>query len=160
MKLSRPRFTVRRLMIVVAVVGSGLGFYRWVNTMREKATYLDFVARAYGLEARNHVSSTRFYRQIIESRRRPEALRSTGYQNEPLFSNDWGGRLTVGRQDECDVHARLPRDPDDEKDIAHLEALEKRERLRASFFSRLAAKYRRAANYPWLPIELDPIPPE
>jgi hypothetical protein len=144
----------------VVIFGSGLGLYRWVNTMREQAVYLDFVARAYDLEARNHVSMTRFYRRIIESRRRPEALRSTGYQDGPLFSNDWGGRLTVARQEECDAHVRLPRDPDDKKDIARLETLEAREQLRASFFSRLAAKYRHAASYPWLPIEPDPLPPE
>jgi hypothetical protein len=75
-----------------------------------------------------------------------------------MFANFWDDRLTL--PDECDRYASLRRDPDLERDITSLNALEGRERLRASIFAGLAAKYRHAAAYPWLPVEPDPAPPE
>ena len=41
----------------------------------------------------------------------------------------------------------------------HFIQLETRERARASHYGALAAKYQRAARYPWLPVEPDPPEP-
>jgi hypothetical protein len=159
-RLPRMRFTVRWMMVVVGLVALGLGLHQWIGVLRRRAAHFDFVAKAYQLEATNHEASVVFYATLRERRGRPEAARTAGYQDAPLFLNDWGGRLTVARQHEHDPEAILERDPDDARDVVRLRSLEARERARAKFFSMLAGKYGHAARYPWLSIEADPLPPE
>lgn len=155
-----PRFRLRTMMVAVAVLALVLGGILWIDRLRRFSAYDNFVARAYELEARNHSVSVKFYNILAEQRRRPEIRLSHGYQDTALFSNDWGGRLTIARQDEWWPHASRNYSPDPEQDEADLRALAVREQNRSAYFARLGANYRRAARYPWLPIKPDPPPPE
>jgi hypothetical protein len=155
-----PRFRLRTMMVAVAVLALVLGGVLWIDRLRRLSAYYHFVARAYELEAKNHSVSVKFYNNLAEQRRRPEIRLNQGYQDTALFSNDWGGRLTIARQDEWWPHASRDRKPDLEQDVAALLALAVREQNRSAYFARLGAKYRRAARYSWLPITPDPPPPE
>jgi hypothetical protein len=154
------RFTVRRMMAGVAAVAIVLGVVLWAGRVRRRAAYDAFVAGAYELEAHNHRMGALFYRKIAEDRRRGIGL-GRGYEKFFLYTNDHGGRLTTTRQDEWwSEEDTWPADPDREREQARLAALEARERTRSAYFAKLGAKYRRAARFPWFPVEPDPPPPE
>ncbi len=155
-----PRFRVRTVMIAVAVVALALGGVQWARELRRRSDYYAFVAQAYELEAKNHTTVRGSYREWADERRRPDIVRSQHYQDFPLFSNNYNGRLTTARQDECDVYAVRQSDPVPERDEAKLRDLSERERVRAEYFARLGLKYRRAAARPWLLVGPDPRPPE
>jgi hypothetical protein len=155
-----PRFRLQTMMVAVAVVALVLGGILWTDRLRRQSAYYDFVAKAYELEAKNHGSFIKFYRELAEERRRPEIHFGQGYQHAPFLTNDYGGRLTVPRQDEWWPYDTRPYDPDPERDQVNLRALAVREQNRSGYFARLGAKYRRAARYPWLPVKPDPPPPE
>jgi hypothetical protein len=154
-----PRFRLQTMMVAVAVVALVLGGVLWTDRLRRRSAYYDFVAKAYELEAKNHGSFIKFYRELAEQRRRPEIHFGQDYQDAQFFTNDYGGRLTVARQDEWWPYATRIRNPDPERDEADLRALAVREQNRSVYFARLGAKYRRAARSPWLPVKPDP-PPE
>jgi hypothetical protein len=118
MRLPRVRFTLRRLVIVVA----------WLA-----------VLMAMGLEAARATRRARAYRQLAVSH---AAFRD----------------LCLGEADAYQyafVH-RAAADHRAETDLARYEA---HERALAGHYNALAAKYRRAARFPWLPVEADPPPP-
>jgi hypothetical protein len=115
--MPRVRFTVRRMMIAVAIVGAALGLglwgmraTRWANDCKTRAGWHTSWGRYMIAEADE-------YRIAIESGTslHPEA------KNYPRY--------------------------------------EARERARGRFHLRLAAKYERAARYPWLPVAPDPPEP-
>jgi hypothetical protein len=160
MRLPRVRFTMRRLMVWVAVVALALGGVLWAARLRRRSAYYVYVAQAYDLEAKNHTTFIAFYRELAEQRRRPEFHLGQDYQDATLFTNDYGGRLTTERQGEWDPYAARLRDPDPEQDEDRLRALAVQERRRAAYFAELGTKYRRAAARPWLPVARDPPSPE
>jgi hypothetical protein len=145
------------MLVAVVAVALALGYYR---ESRRRAAYYTFVAGAYKLEAYNHGMFVGFYDRLAADRRRQRPRKATGYQDAMLYTNDYGGRLTTARQDEWNPHAERQRDPDRERDIARLRTLAVRERARAAYFAGLAAKYRRAARFPLLPVAPNPLPPE
>jgi hypothetical protein len=159
MKLPRVRFTVRTIMVAIALMALALGGVLWSGRLQRQAAYYAFVAKAYEVEAKNHSSMIRFYREEAKKLKRPDIRRPGGYEDFTLFSNDWGGRLTTTRQHEWDPHASRPSDPDPAREEVKLLAQAERERARAAYFAALGTKYRRAASHPWLPAEPDPPPP-
>jgi hypothetical protein len=128
--------------------------------VRRRAAYYTFVAGAYELEAKNHGSGAWFYREIACERRRGIGA-GRAYEKFFLFTNDYGGRLTTPRQHEWwSEDDSWPGEPNPDRDLARLAALEAREWSRAAYFAGLGAKYRPASRYPWLPVAPDPPPPD
>jgi hypothetical protein len=107
MKWPRPRFTVRRLMIAVAIFAVSLGAVRWVAEMRTRSA--DYQRRA------------------------EEFAASTARLSSGVFTKD--GRL-VNKYDNENTW------------------------LHDAWACKLAEKYWRLSDYPWLPVEPDPPPPE
>lgn len=63
------------------------------------SAYYAFAARAYELEAKNHGSFIRWYRELADKRRRGLRV-GRAYQKAFLITNDYDGRLTTPRQEE------------------------------------------------------------
>jgi hypothetical protein len=146
------------MMVMVAVVALAFAGVVWTGWLRRRAAYFAFVAGAYEVEAKNHTVVIASYRNWAADQKRPGYHLPQGYQVFPLYSNDWGGRLTTARQDEWDPYGSRPRDPDPVREASRLLAESERERARAAYFAALGAKYRRAAARPWLPVGPDPQP--
>lgn len=119
MSLPRPRFTVRRLMVVVAIVAMILGVWLWAERRR---------ARFSALESWHD-------RQVLW-----DVCIIAGHPG-PDGEYVW----------EAEPRPR-PLKPGTPRASPH--------QLRISTWHyRLASKYRRAARYPWLPVEPDPPEP-
>jgi hypothetical protein len=110
MRLPRVRFTVRRLMVAVAIVGLLMGTGLWAVRMRT-------LSAAY---------------------------------RERAF--EFGGEPAVGRNLDFKVITE-----DGEYISVHKD---ENYWLRREWGHKLAEKYRRLADRPWLPVEPDPPPPE
>jgi hypothetical protein len=106
MKMPRPRFTTRRLMVAVAIVALSMGTGLWVIEMRARsASYLKRAFEFHGQTLR--VGST--------------------------YTKD-GRRFRIGEDENTQLQDEWAR--------------------------KLARKYRRLSDYPWLPVDPDPLPPE
>ncbi len=113
------RFTLRRLLIVIALLG---------------------VLMATLLEAARATRRAREYRQLADAH---AAFRD----------------LSLGEADEY-RYAYVHRAAADNRAGTDLLRWEANQRALARHYDVLAGKYRRAARFPWLPVEPDPPPPD
>jgi hypothetical protein len=131
MRLPRLRFTVRRLMLVVALVGAGMWGVKLWRLSREHAG-----------RARSAWASEGFYRLVnersLKNAIRCEELAARMPYEDPI-RRDW---FAVSMQ-----QLALESREDAVKWLA-----------KAGHYAASARKYERAARYPWLPVE--PEPPE
>jgi hypothetical protein len=109
MRMPRFRFTVRRMMVAVAIVGACVWGVRMLQ-----------MSRAYGKKA--------------------ERFASNAMDRIPGFNGEW------------------PKTPEGEAKLRRTWDLWKQEM--EDHNAAMAAKYRRAARYPWLPVAPDPPEPE
>ena len=158
MRLPRVRFTVRRMMVAVAVVALSLGGWLWLGEMRRRSAYYSALADAYALEAENHTGLISYYLRRAQEHPGSKAGRHY-YADFQLVTSNHGVKLTLGRR--TDGPQAIPRliDPNPERYAKAMRATSERERTRADYFSRLKAKYRRAAVRPWITASPDPPPP-
>src|SRR4051812_8359590 len=103
MRLSRPRFTVRSLIVLVAVAAITSGVLVYVERMKR-------LSQQYRERALNH-----YWQEMTIG-----TGQKSGY-NGKVLSPDPSGLV--------------------------------------SYHAQLREKYERAARYPWLPVEPDPMPP-
>jgi hypothetical protein len=124
MRMPCVRFTMRRMMIAVAVVGMGLGIEGYRRRLVSVSVRHRQVAMAYRLDA-----------QMYKIEAMAAELERTTQVGFIGFTSD------------------NPSGPNEDDGIA------RRFRL-AAHYQELALKYRRAAGYPWLPVEPDAPEPE
>jgi hypothetical protein len=142
MRLSRVRFTVRNLVIVVAVVAIAIGAEmtrrRWVSYRKQAAEFAKLEQGMLWTAGRREAEVARREREVEELKEK--AKRVEGY---PDYS----------RNSERIADAMTQRTTMITDEAAHL-------RQRAAVYSKLKEKYSHAARYPWLPVEPDPPEPE
>jgi hypothetical protein len=146
MRLPKYRFTVRRLMITVAVVGMLLGLE---YGRRRRATCLELATMHAGLEYRHRRIAGSTETQARRFRFRAEQIRITKRLRSELARN---GIVTDDGANLDDTAAL-----DAEATRSEFQAL--KELRDAEFQGRLRAKYEHAARTPWLPVEPDPADP-
>jgi type II secretory pathway pseudopilin PulG len=152
MRMPRVLFTVRGLMIAVAVVAillgalsTGLAWKRKSDRYRQLAARY---AQAEAMAIRSMSSedkSAELSRRLDEIRARLEGPRRAPVQKLTLF----GYRLLPKRWNP------------DEKEYEEMQNEKKeRDRLRIAWLAHMRKKYERAARSPWLPVAPDPPNPE
>jgi hypothetical protein len=133
MKFPRPRFTVRQLMIAVAVVAVAFGYQ---NAVRRRDTF-EFMAL--------------FHRQEMEACRDYLAgatVQSTGGDGRTTYR-----RMVPTGPDPGIADARSRGWGVELFERASLKRLE-------AYHAEMKQKYERAARYPWLPVEPEPPEPQ
>jgi hypothetical protein len=147
------------MMLAVAVVAISLGGWVWLVEMKRRSAYYSDLADAYALEADNHTGLVSYYLDKAKSYPRSTAGRNY-YPDFSLVTSNHRVKLPLGRRaDEPQAVPRLVA-PNPELHAEVMRAKSARERVRADYFGRLGAKYRRAARYPWLSAEPDPVEPK
>lgn len=142
MHSSRLRFTVRILMIVVAVVTAAV----WADVMRRRSVAYRSLATAYAEEEASALCSARSADELVASWRRD--------------AEDWRGR---GEQEKVfpDIRQYWERAAGQLVERATIMARNAGYwRRRAAIHARLKEKYGRAASRPWEAVEPDPQEPE
>jgi hypothetical protein len=132
MPLPRVRFTVRRLMIAVAIVALILG----AELTRRRSVQFRLLARSYAAAAE-------FDGLILGG-----GTTTFGLHDGQIRENRGGSSIRILADEgtiEFTIDAALAYDAD-------------RLRRRAEYHGLLRRKYDRAARHPWLPVE--PVPPE
>jgi hypothetical protein len=136
--MPRPRFTIRRMMVAVAVVGASLGFIQ-----------LRRLAKNHDVRAAHHARQEAALRACLDTVR--EEVDDGGYR----LTFDEGTVFASGVTSKAPLPFGLPG-----------RGVEGAYRTRDGW-SRLAAwrgelrrKYERLARYPWLPVAPDPPIPE
>ena len=129
----RPRFTVRRLMVLVAIVAIAFG-YRNAIRRRDKFEFQAFFHRQEMQDCRAYLAGATVLTTEGDGKRTYRRAVPTG--PDPFIadarSRGWGVELF---------------------EPASLKRLE-------AYHAAMTAKYERAARYPWLPVEPDPPEPE
>lgn len=155
MRLPRVRFTVRRMMIAVAVVAIALGIAFGVARLkRRRDAYLIKTASFASLESFEirFRKSDLDYAQWARSMAEKERLFLKRMPTEP------GGLVPEEmRAASAALFAELA-DGHTQEAATSLQKAELGAR-RAHYFGRLKRKYERAAFYPWLPVVPDPPEP-
>jgi Tfp pilus assembly protein PilE len=131
MRWPRVRFTVRRLMIVVAIVAISLGVFETVRAWEkysERAARESLITRLYLSEFNERIEMAR------RQKKGREARISQGFPFEDEIINEKLEKASV-------LGAELSR-------------------RRLEFHAELKEKYDRATRYPWLPVAPDPPEPE
>jgi hypothetical protein len=149
MRLPRVRFTVRRMMVAMAVVGVAIWGIVQTNRWRERTRYYTARADFLDLQAR--------WDLFRESQSRSMAAKfwetgKRGRFDERTIAILRDRRRTIG--DRFDYIARIERNA-----ASYDESAVFSKRL-ADYHSSLSKKYRRAARYPWLRVAPDPPEPE
>ena len=131
MRLPRPQFTVRWMMILVAIVDLIAG--GWVEVRRLQRFSVDFAERAKQLRYRAARLSPglKLTQDEWVAERRAAAKWNREYHDTGLSMWQVG---TPPPPEVC--------------------------RIMAAHWSRLEEKYRQAARFPWLPVEPDPRTPD
>jgi hypothetical protein len=151
MKLPRPRFTVRRLMVAVAIVASGF----WAERMwRQRQDYLDRAIREgvgekhYAYLARVLETGTPTLASFRGSLPDGSRVHIFGFGSERrvFFKEYGGGNPFIDDQSAADEVA-----------VAGWAVMCRSESLR---IRQLRLKYEWAARYPWLPVAPDPPAPK
>lgn len=143
MRLPRIRFTVRRLMVAVAVAAVALG----ANDLRRRRERFLTLGATHKGNARVCVSSADWYASTAAANEREaERLRAA------LRSNDGakGPHVQFASQMASTIEAAA----------ADQRAEERKHRDRARVHDALRIKYERAARSPWLPVPPDSPTPE
>lgn len=144
MRLPRVRFTVRRLMIAVAIAGVIMG----VTRLTANARRLRARAAGYAIRAATE-------RETNWGMASDEAQLARAVDRVKVHKT----RMEAGSLDQ---------DPSDQRAVLELmeESVARRRRRiarhhgRLAYFLAMRAKYERAARYPWLSVEPDPPEPE
>lgn len=142
MRLPRLKFTVRMLMVMVAIVAVAFGAEksrrRWVLYRMKTAAYARMEAGLLQAANREEAEADALRRRA--EKKREEAERDKAY---PQLQRNW---LDIAREET--MYARM-KSEEAESD-----------RRRATFYGRLKEKYKRAANRPWESVEPDPEEPD
>jgi len=151
MRSARLRFTVRSMMVAVAVVGVALGGVR-----------MHRLSRHYAKEARHNAT-------LENILLRQKAIATTSARrNEELLSDRMGESLSDRKDDTGTLRLfrAYMRIEMKEFDAMSMEYAAKKRKSavkyarKAAHFAALRRKYERAARYPWLPVAADPPAPE
>ena len=151
MHIPRPRFTVRRMMVAVAIVAMAIGveaFRQRRNALLAKAaTYADGEKRAMRTERLIVEYEALLARSLdrVHARRKPSVPPS-------VFGVRVLPKWIVPSQEEYDQKLA-----DERKDRA---ASRERWHRLVSWYAEGRARYERAARYPCLPVAPDPPEPE
>ncbi len=142
MRLPRLRFTVRRLMVAVALAGLVMGGGVWSYRMWRLSRYYSGLAQAYN-------TGENMYRQI--GAMNFDLAQVDEKRSLQLWSPQFGAKLHKAlREREEKPTERHGRSAAGAHDVL---AQPKRT---ADYFAAVARKYERAARFPWLPVEPDP----
>ncbi len=144
------RFTVRRMMVAVAIVAVAIGIIVQVNHWRDRARY--YAARAGLLDIRARWERDEASRaQSLADQFWEDAK---GYYTDPV---EWVRRRKAARH--------WTGEPQDY--VARLEGMAERQQRSAArtfrmadYHAALSEKCRRAARSPWLPVAPDPPEPK
>jgi hypothetical protein len=136
MRLPRVRFSVRGMMVVVAIVG----FSAWSAKMLKLSAHYHQLRELHATKGRS------FRQEAATLSERYRKLQVDGYAMLPAIH----GRRSVGRMHEFGFRAFK------EWFRNQLEDAERR----SDHYGALEAKYERAARYPWLPVAPDPPEPK
>jgi hypothetical protein len=143
MRLPRLQFTVRRMMIVVAIAAVALG----ANELRRRKDRYDSLRSTHEWRGRSSISSAEFHASTAAANEREverlrAAVRSRNHASRP----------------EAEAVAQITSNIEGAAAIER--AAERQFRARARFHELLRKKYERAARYPWLVVEPDPPEPD
>jgi hypothetical protein len=145
MRIPRVRFTVRWLMVAVAVAAVLFAGVIAVQTPRWRRLSRAFASRANLLLWKEKVSRSQvvwFEAEASSSRERATEIRLMGaemYDDARAFQEPARGF---------------------EENASRSDRVARKEQGRAAYFAALARKYHRAARYPFLPVPPDPPEPE
>ena len=146
MRLSRPRFTIRRIMILVAIVGVALGgtilaarLKRRAELFQTQATFFGslekFYQRSRDLHLKSLESALEFQKKTAELMRETEQIRPGASDLIDQLKSELG--IKDDRAESLEETIEL-------------------ERKQISYFSLMRRKYQRAASRPWEPVTPDP----
>lgn len=147
MRLSRVRFTIRRLMAVVAVAAIGLAAWRLV---RLRDDYLDHAVRhgcsvvALGELQQLMEDQIDVFSRYIQHKRKLAKIQQDPFPIKSLPSPE-----------ELDLEIK-----EVQKKVDKFSAYLARYARMAEHYPRLKLKYERASRYPWLTVEPDPPVPK
>jgi hypothetical protein len=146
-----PRLTTRRLMVIVAVVALcawGRNLVRRSNDASFSAMINDDIAIRRAEIAKGYI------RLMHETESRVIDLEKQLGESEKLDAADWP-ESPIPR-------ARVPRAllAGERRYLELLKSTVSKLTALRQYYERLAAKYRRVARYPWLPVPPDPPEPE
>jgi hypothetical protein len=133
--MRRVRFTVRLMMVVVAVTGIALGTL--VITSRRRATFSD--------RARHHAEEIFAAEEEIPP--------------DPAWEDHWMSDNPDERPPAGSFHPPGWYPPSD-ADPPWFRSWRMSQARRIAYHESMMEKYARAARYPWLPVEPDPPEPE
>jgi hypothetical protein len=147
MKLPRVRFTVRRMMVAVAIAALALG----AEWLWNRSRYYARVAAFYTSHARSELNMARVLMGD------PSAL-------TPIYPLVLADGTSIRFDDRFDGHGPggrffHPHDAPALADAATAARLAASCRLRAAGYYASRLKYEQAANIPWLPVAPDPPEP-
>jgi hypothetical protein len=151
MKFRRMRFTVRRLMVAVAIVAIATGgLVLW-----RRASEFSRLARLYGAWEEFEKANFSIWSKMSGSgfRRHRESL-----------DQDLAEMTAAASPTDVHIYQKIMQCQDRIAELKRAEVADtaevKRSRVRAEHFGQLAGKYRDAARRPWLPVAPDPPEPE
>jgi hypothetical protein len=127
------RFTIRHIMIAIALVAILLGYWVWKGRMER-------ISRFYSQESRFHVSE----KFIVDGQAFDERLIAEKYERMAVAAMSRGDEAKAKQLRELGVKSR--------KRLDSLNWLSR-------YHETLAWKYLRAESRPWSPLEPDPPPP-
>jgi hypothetical protein len=143
MPLPRLQFTVRRIMIVVAIVAVALG----ANDLRRRKVRYDALRSTHEWRGRSSMSLAELHASTAAANER---------EVERLRAAVRSGHDTP--RPEAEAAAQITSNIEGAAAIER--AAERQFRARARFHELLRKKYERAARYPWLVVEPDPPEPD
>jgi hypothetical protein len=133
----RPRFTVRQLMVAVAIVAVLWAFVRWAGEM-------------WLLSQIHHEQAQRLASLLADHKSMSEAAKNNAQEAE---------------RDPISARRRFLSNPDDPDETSRDLASEWRSAIIINtkyikYYEQLKMNYERAARYPWFPVDPDPPKPE
>lgn len=181
MRLPRFRFTVRRMMLIVALAAATIFAVKEISRLRGvSAKYRDKAELCAMIQARylsvsklSEDSAIKYASQADEAAKRLDHVIAKGIKPEYDMSNPVGVEVELLRsgipQAETERYRSAVRRL--ESTIRYAREAEKRFRSAArsealrfrpvvEYYTRLRLKYERAARYPWLAVEPDPPVPK
>jgi hypothetical protein len=176
MKLSRPRFTVRRLIIAVAVVGLtlvGVTFWFIIPAWDQWETSKSYRAKSEWFDFRAGLTRE-FAKNFVQVKNQSEEINKIGEQEFKSFVRDTYPLRILAYSNDLFEMARATEDAEQACENAWLkyDKLSDKERIEwwenerkgwqriSDHLSRMKLKYEIAADRPWLPVPPDPPPPK
>jgi hypothetical protein len=141
MRLPRPRFTMRRLMVVIAIASGLLGVTaEAVKLLGKKAAYRSRAAM-HAVEAR--ALTANFHRIYLARKSYEKRVDERREEADPRGYLDLGRRIPANRMM-----------------LLKFDELRYSNLFRYEWHERMREKYETAARYPWRPVPPDPPQPE